>query len=197
MPIDIPDGHIALPHDKQEWINLLGSDVKQFNRAADRWRADNPNELLDLSYANKFIDANGEERSLWSADLTGDDMTGPHLQRTNLKGAYLHRAKLRMAFFEDANLQQANLQGADLSYAQMQGADLRYALLHGVRLMHARLDGATFSSEDQVKLLERWDYEGKPNVDLKEVDGKPAWVAGAWWARRIHDSLLPREGQAR
>ena len=88
---------------KQEWIELLKTDVDKFNETRE--------EMIDLSYAN-----------LSHADLSYAD-----LRNANLSYADLSYADLRNANLSYANLSRADLSDADLSYADLKDANLRYA----------------------------------------------------------------------
>jgi len=84
----------------------------------NKWRADHPDTILDLSGAN----------------LRGADLSGANLDWVNLRGANLRGADL-----SGANLIEAVLSGADLKKAALGGARL---LLRSLRLVLAWGRGA-------------------------------------------------------
>jgi len=70
--------------DKQQWIELLKTDVKEFNLK----REECGYGYLDLSSADLYC------TDLIGADLIGANLEGANLKGANLEGAYLIGAKL-------------------------------------------------------------------------------------------------------
>ena len=85
---------------KQEWVELLETDVKKFNKTREI------------------------EINLRHANLGGANLEGADLGHADLGDANLRHANLR-----GANLGGANLGGADLRGANLEHADLRHANL--------------------------------------------------------------------
>lgn len=87
--------------------------VKAGKQALAKFRAANPNVLLDLT----------------EADLRGTDLRGMNLRRALLVGAKLARADLTGANLNEADLTRASLKFANLSRADLRRANLFKALL--------------------------------------------------------------------
>lgn len=87
--------------------------VKAGKQALAKFRAVNPNVLLDLT----------------EADLKGADLRGMNLRRALLVGAKLARADLSGANLSEADLTRASLKFANLSRADLRRANLFKALL--------------------------------------------------------------------
>ena len=108
---------------KQEWIELLKTDVDKFNETRE--------EMIDLSCANlshaDLSYADLRNANLSYADLSYADLRDANLKDANLRYADLSYADLRNANLSYANLSRADLSDADLSYADLKDANLRYA----------------------------------------------------------------------
>jgi uncharacterized protein YjbI with pentapeptide repeats len=78
-------------------IKLLNGKNPTFNE----WRAENPTENIDLSYA----------------DLSGMNLSGKHLMNVNLANADLSNTICVSTIFCHANLENVNFKNADLSNA--------------------------------------------------------------------------------
>jgi len=74
------------------------------------------------------------------ADMAGTNLAGADLEGADMQGVNLVRSCLR-----DANLRRANLQDADLSDVDLRGANLTGANLKGADLWRANLMGCTIS----------------------------------------------------
>jgi len=155
------------PITEEEWINLLLTNVEEFNR-------------LRLKKKLVFID-------LRSAYLRGADLSDVNLRKANLRNANLKKANLVKANLVKANLVKANLVGAILSDADLSDADLceadlrrailvranfseanlRVANLVGANLTEANLWGANLREADLT------------DADLKEADLTDADLEGA------------------
>jgi len=110
----------------------------------NRWRAENPSEMPDLS--GMVL----EGAALESADLRGVRLAGAVLREADLRGAKLGgadlgRADLRGAKLGEADLSGADLREADLGDVDLAGADLSRADLGGANLQRGRLAGANLS----------------------------------------------------
>jgi len=126
--------------------------VKQGREAIAAWRANHPNERLDLRGADLFaldlgLDLIGA--GLSGADLSGAELSWAKLSMTDLSSADLSNATLLGANLSDANLagtalSEANLMQTDLSLANLREANLHSADLGGADLHHADLVGADF-----------------------------------------------------
>jgi len=125
---------------KQEWIELLKTDVDKFNETRE--------EMIDLSYANlshaDLSYADLRNANLSYADLSYADLRGANLKDANLKDANLKDANLRYADLSYADLRNANLSYANLSRADLSDADLSYADLKDANLRYADLSYADF-----------------------------------------------------
>ena len=80
--------------DKQQWIELLKTDVKEFNV-----------KRKECEYALLF--------------LSGADLFGTDLEDANLRRVYLTGANLRSSDLRDANLRFSDLEGAYLFRAKL------------------------------------------------------------------------------
>jgi hypothetical protein len=145
----------------------------------NRWRAENPHIIPDLSEAHL------REGRLSGANLTGADLRLAYFGRADLSGADLSRAdlsetSLRRGYFAKATLENTKLTGADLrradfNGARLAGADLSRAYLEGANLTGADLEGATLAGSD-LRLAVAVDANFR-NADLtgSQVYGISAW----------------------
>src|ERR1039458_2255003 len=110
----------------KEHFELLMRDVNAWNG----WRAENPKEKPDLSFAV----------------MRGADLMLPK----QMRGADLMLANLSGALLSEADLVLANLRGADLRHADLRGANLVAARLMGADLAHANICGADLSTAEDL-----------------------------------------------
>jgi uncharacterized protein YjbI with pentapeptide repeats len=115
-----------------EQLQILEQGVEDWNK----WRRENPDDMIDLSGAN-FFDADLSEANLANANLFEVVLANARLFRVNLSKANLVKANLSVA-----NLYEANLSGADLSDADLTGAKLLGANLSDSKFLRANLNGA-------------------------------------------------------
>jgi uncharacterized protein YjbI with pentapeptide repeats len=118
----------------------------------NRWRAENPHIVPDLSRAHL------REGRLSGANLTGADLRLAYFGRADLSGSNLSRAdlsetSLRRGYFAKAILENTRLIGADLRHAdfygaRLVGANLSRAYLEGANLTGADLERANLASSD-------------------------------------------------
>lgn len=110
-----------------------------------KWRADNPDVVLDLSGAN-FFKSPSEKANLENADLSDADFSNANLSELNLQNANFKNSK-----FTGANLKNADLRKADLQYAILESADLSGANMSYADLYSAVLSNANMSAVDLEK----------------------------------------------
>lgn len=113
--------------------------VKAGKQALAKFRAANPNVLLDLT----------------EADLKGADLRGMNLRRALLVGAKLARADLSGANLNEADLTRASLKLANLSRADLRKANLFKALLGESNGTEADFTRANLSSCELSKAMLR------------------------------------------
>lgn len=129
----------------------------------NRWRADNPAAIPDLTGLSLERYRNLAEADLSKARLTGADLNGVDLQKaclndaslkgaslidTDLSKASLQRADLRCTRLNRARLPQADLSEAKLDKSVLLGASLFEANLQHTRLLDAILDDAHLEQAD-------------------------------------------------
>lgn len=138
--------------------------IKEGRQALAKFRAANPNVLLDLTDADlKGADLSGMNlrralligAKLARADLTGANLSEADLTRANLKIAIarktdFHRAELFKAMLTqvdatEANFGRANLTGGDLNQAKLTRASFLEADLNKVEMSDATVLGTDFS----------------------------------------------------
>jgi uncharacterized protein YjbI with pentapeptide repeats len=130
----------------KEHFELVMGDVNAWNN----WRAKNPKEKPDLSFAVM------RGADLMLANLSGAIMCESDLVLANLRGADLRHADLR-----GANLVGARLTGVDLAHANICGADLSTAEdLTEEQLRHTHGDAQTKLPED-VHAPDNWPKRGR------------------------------------
>ena len=132
-------------------IAILSQGVEAWNK----WRAENPDVLIDLKSA-KLMNMDLENANLVEADLTAANLSFTNLKNTNLAFSNLEDAVLSFAHFEGANftaahlkgayLEDANLIGARLSGTNLQSAILANSNLKNAYLVDANLEGAILSA---------------------------------------------------
>jgi hypothetical protein len=109
--------------------------VKEGKQALAKFRATNPNVLLDLT----------------EADLKGADLRGMNLRRALLVGAKLARADLSGANLSEADLTRAGLKLATLARADFRRANLYKAMLGESDATEADFGRANLNSSDFTK----------------------------------------------
>lgn len=113
----------------------------------NRWRADNPATIPDLTGLSLERHRNLAEADLSKARLTGADLSGTDLRKARLNDASLKGASLVETRLDEACLQRADLQGTRLNRARLPQANLSEAkldksLLLGASLFEANLQHA-------------------------------------------------------
>lgn len=109
--------------------------VQAGKQALAKFRATNPNVLLDLT----------------EADLKGTDLRGMNLRRALLVGAKMARADLSGANLSEADLTRAGLKFANLSRADLRRANLFKAMLGESNATEADFARANLDSADLTK----------------------------------------------
>jgi uncharacterized protein YjbI with pentapeptide repeats len=146
-------------------VKLLKRSVKAWNK----FRAENPNIIVDLSDVNLIgVDLKGAYLSgtdLRRTDLRGTDLRGTHLIGADLSGVHLHGANLSGANLSGANLSGvhvngANLSGANLSGANLSGARINNTNLSRVTLVNTNIEKAIITGS-QVYGVNIWDIKGE------------------------------------
>jgi hypothetical protein len=145
----------------------------------NRWREQNPEAHVDLSWANlagenlaggaNLTGANLNWANLHRADLLGAELGTANLHRADLRRAELGAAELGAANLTEANLREANLREANLRGACLSNANLRQATLIDSRLDGANLTGAKlwetqrdgWSIKGVICQRALWDRDGK------------------------------------
>ncbi len=140
----------------EKQLNLLKSSVKDWNE----WRAENPNEKIDLRSAD-LLGTNLSGADLQNADLRRMNLRDVNLSSANLQGADLYRANMNGVNLTDANLKGANLYRVYLGRADMRAADLSNANLQMSLLSQTKIEGASFHKA-LVHGISTWNLEGIP-----------------------------------
>jgi hypothetical protein len=132
-------------------IAILSQGVEAWNK----WRAENPDVLIDLKSA-KLMNMDLENANLVEADLKKANLSFTNFKNTNLAFSNLENAVLSFANFEGANFtaahlkgayfEDANLIGARLSGTNLQNAILANSNLKNAYLVDANLEGAILSA---------------------------------------------------
>ena len=91
--------------------------------------------------------------SKYVSDLTGVDLTGAYLMKTNLSGADLREAKLSGVFLNEANLSAADLRGADLLLAQFVRTEVGQAKISGSNVHGINVWDLVGEFEEQTDLI--------------------------------------------
>lgn len=167
--------------------------VKAGKQTLAKFRAANPNVLLDLTEADlKGADLRGMNlrrallvgAKLARADLTGANLSEADLTRASLKFANLSRADLRRANlfkallgesnateadFTRANLNSCELSKANLTRAVFLEADLNNAQLNDATMLGADFSLARFAGTHASRLTCGWTRWS--NCDLSQVIG--------------------------
>lgn len=124
---------------KKEHLILLKQGVETWNK----WRADNSDISLDLTWASLskaiLVGVDLSNVNLRGAFLRGSDLRNANLKRANLMGTNLNEANLSGALLEEANLTRANLVSSILSFANLSSAILTDSDLSKANLMEAVL----------------------------------------------------------
>ena len=147
--------------------------------AWNRWRADSPGTIPDLSRAHL------RDVSLSRANLSGADLRLAYFGRvdlsgTDLCGADVSQASLRRAYFAGAKLVGANLEETDLSYANftgahLSGANLSRAFLEGADLTETNLEKSTLVGADLKRAIAVRTNFQSADLSNTQVYGISAW----------------------
>jgi secreted effector protein PipB2 len=146
--------------DKNDFAKLFAAGAAGFNA----WRAQNPNEPLDLTgYDFQFplnsiphfggINLSGAKLdgiSVWGADRDWPDEGAPVFANANLKNASLRNAYFIKNSFINADLSGADLTGIKLEQVVLKGANLQNAILDGATLIHCDLTGANMTGTSLI-----------------------------------------------
>jgi uncharacterized protein YjbI with pentapeptide repeats len=128
----------------------------------NRWRTENPNDIIDLS----------------GADLRNADLVGANLSEANLHKALISWSNLHRAYIVDADLSETELIGAKLTEAKLTNANLSKANLQGsylggaelrrANLFNANLTEASLIKTDLAEADLSWTYLDR--ADLREAN---------------------------
>ena len=118
--------------------------VKQGAAAISEWRSRNPEDTLDLTYAD-LSDASLSRARLAGAYLYWTNLARADLSQADLSGVGLGFAILGNTDLSGANLTNANLFEATLPFTNLVGANLSQADLSYTKLQMAFLEKANFS----------------------------------------------------
>lgn len=132
----------------EDQLRILRQGVEAWNK----WRIENPEDLVDLSRADlrgiHLNEADLRSAHLTGADLISADLREAHLDGAHLNWAYLIGADLRGAYLTGADLGEAHLNDIDLKGSHLTGADLSRADLNGACLTGADLKEAHLNGTD-------------------------------------------------
>jgi len=146
----------------EKQLNLLKESVTDWNN----WRAENPNEKIDLMSADLF-QTNLSGADLHNADMRRMNLREVNLSDANLSDAQLYRANMNGVNLVNANLCRANLYRVYLGRADLSGADLSSANLQMSLLSQTKLEGASFHKA-LVHGISTWNLVGTP-ADQSEL----------------------------
>lgn len=127
-----------------EHVEILKQGVDTWNK----WRADNPDIIPDLSRANL------SDTNLSGADLSGANLDGAYLRGANLSGADLHHAGLSGTNLDGVLLRGANLTGVSFinAFFKDTGFPKHSYLTHlADPLTEKQLKGCVFLDEEPEK----------------------------------------------
>jgi len=146
----------------EEQLSILKQGVEVWNR----WREENPNTPVNLSFA-ELHGANLMDANLSEADLSGADLREADLNSADLGEAKLIKANLSGATLRDTNLYEADLSEANFTYADLRYASLGEAILTGAILVEVNLAEADLEGADLKQ------------TDLSGADLRSAFLSGA------------------
>ncbi len=157
----------------EEQLRILEEECVE---AWNKWRENNPDVKIDLSYSN-LRGANlsysiRRGANLKGANLRGANLSSSNFRRANFRGADLDRAELREANLREANLSSSNLRKANLRGADLRGTTFLKANLRRADLIKANLRGADFR-EAHLR------YVHLDKADLREANLEGANLGGA------------------
>ena len=134
----------------EEHLKILKQGVKFWNK----WREENPDIKLNLSFTNLnwmiLSEVNLSEAILFGSNLQGANMIEANLEGADFSSASISRANLSEANFKGANFSNANLSEANLCEADLRRANLIDANLIGANLSKANLSGANLYRADII-----------------------------------------------
>lgn len=155
----------------------------------NRWRQENPHEVIDLRGVSLFNSgvslrgvnlsgANLEDAGFGKVALDGSDLSASYALRTDFRGARMDRANLQGAYLVDTDFTLAHLARADLRVADLSGANLMMVDATGANfrranLSHASIVGGSFTDAilAQVDLSDGNLRESNlTNVDLRNTN---------------------------
>jgi uncharacterized protein YjbI with pentapeptide repeats len=146
--------------DKNDFAKLFAGGAAAFNI----WRAQNPNEPLDLagydftfplsstpSFSGiNFSGAKLDGVSLWGADRDWPDEGAARFTWANLKNASLRNAYFWKNSFANANLSGADMTGSEFENVSFNGANLQNAILDGAKFVNCDLVGADMTGASLI-----------------------------------------------
>ena len=139
-------------------LDLIRQGVETWNR----WRESHPHEKVDLTGADLF-GADLTKTNLSEANLSGTRLVRADLTAADLRGANLSEADLTLAILRIAILSRANLDYADLSMATLSETEVS-----GANLSRARFSATIIAAVDlsHTKALDSAEHHGPSFIDI-------------------------------
>lgn len=129
--------------------------IKQGVEHWNNWRAQNPDIVPDLAWANlvgiDLSNANFEGANMKLAFCRGGNLQGVNFRNANLYGVNLEESNSKDSDMEGANLEGAHLRKADLTGANLKNTSMKLANLQHSILANADLTGASKLTLEQFE----------------------------------------------
>lgn len=135
----------------QEHVKNIKQGVEHWNK----WRAENPDIVPDLAWANlvgiDLAGANFENANMKLAFCRGGNLEGVNFRNATLYGINLEESNSKGADMEGASLEGAHLRKADLTQSNLRNTNMKLANLQDSILTDVDLTGASKLTTEQFE----------------------------------------------
>ena len=161
--------------------------IQRGPEAIQQWRAENPNENLDLQGAELNPSAI-QNLILQEADLRGANLEGARIENVQIEGANFTGANLRRAFIDTMNGDRVKFDGAQMEKCEMKGR-FPSASFISTNLIESTLEDVQLNNTDMKNVILISANLKKANFSQSILDGADLTGADFSWAMLNYTKL--------